>query len=117
MQIVLGGARTGLDIQQGIVDLIIAPGQINEWLHLSYKDADSPYDYEMVLDDRLVCIAAVDDPAIGERIDLETYLEKQHASFNLRREIHASLEIETVKRLRAGARRTRSCSRSSPSCP
>ncbi len=99
MQIVLGGARTGLDIQQGIVDLIIAPEQINEWLHLSYKDADSPYDYEMVLDDRLVCIAAVDDPAIGERIDLETYLEKQHASFNLRREIHASLEIETVKRL------------------
>jgi len=99
MQTIIGGPRTSLDIQQGIVDLIIAPDQINEWLHMPFQAPDSPFDYEVVLHDRLVCIAAQDDPDIGAQIDMATYLSKQHAAFYLRRELHASVEIETMQRL------------------
>lgn len=99
LQIVIGGQRTALDIQQGIIDLIIAPERISEWLNIPFTDRDGPYEYEVLLEDRLVCIAAQDDPDIDSEISLETYLAKQHASFYLRRELHASVEIETLRRL------------------
>ncbi|WP_162854729.1 LysR family transcriptional regulator [Sphingobium estronivorans] len=99
IQIVIGGPRTSLDIQQGVIDLIIAPDQIAEWLNMPFQEPDSPFDHEILLHDRLVCIAAQDDPDIDDRIDMATYLSKQHASFYLRREIHASVEIETMQRL------------------
>ena len=99
LQIVIGGQRTALDLQQGIIDLIIAPEQISEWLNIPFTDPESPFDYEILLEDRLVCIAAQEDPDIDDEISINTYLAKQHASFYLRRELHASVEIETLRNL------------------
>jgi LysR family transcriptional regulator, nod-box dependent transcriptional activator len=80
------------DLRVGRIDMIIMPSRMMEAGNAQRPDDIRHVGVDLLLRDRLVCVARHDDPDLAAGLTVERYLARAHAGFFLDYDIHASLE-------------------------